>query len=121
MCKHVNVHFCQELCVSFWTARDLRQVGTRKSINRSEYAVANITLRNGNWDNGVDVQVKRGRAQNPEDNPDYGSRRLSKGESWTIPCDGQEVAWRRLVLGYPDETWTPWTRDSCFDDNAHDL
>lgn len=80
-----------------------------------------ITLRNSSWDHGALVEVKRGRAQNASENPDFGSRTLQKGESWAIPCEGQEVSWRRKALGYSDETFTPWTRDSCFDSATHDV
>jgi hypothetical protein len=80
-----------------------------------------ITLTNKDWDHGALVEVKRGKAQNPADDPDYGSKTLQKGESWSIPCGGEEVVWRRKALGYSDETFTPWNRDSCFDSTSHDL
>jgi hypothetical protein len=80
-----------------------------------------ITLRNKDWDHGALVEVKRGKAQNPADDPNYGSKTLQKGETWAIPCEGEEVVWRRKALGYSDETFTPWTRDSCFDSTTHDV
>lgn len=80
-----------------------------------------ITLTNKDWDHGALVEVKRGKAQNPADDPDFGSRTLQKGESWSIPCEGQEVVWRRKALGYSDKTFTPWNRDSCFDSTSHDV
>jgi hypothetical protein len=80
-----------------------------------------ITLTNKDWDHGALVEVKRGKFQNPADDPDFGSRTLQKGDSWSIPCQGEEVVWRRKALGYADETFTPWNRDSCFDSTSHDV
>lgn len=80
-----------------------------------------ITLKNSSWDTGARVEVKRGKAQACIDNTNVGSKDLARGQSWSVPCEGQEVCWRRLVLGYADETWTDWNRDSCFDSAEHDL
>jgi hypothetical protein len=81
-----------------------------------------ITLRNTNWDHGVLLEIKRGKSQACVDNPNYGGQQtVYKGQQVDIPCAGQEVCWRRKVLGYADEAWTDWTRDSCFDSETHDL
>jgi len=88
-------------------------------LNADENSV--ITLVNKDWDHGALVEVKRGKFQNPADDPDFGSKTLQKGESWDIPCEGQEVVWRRKALGYANEGFTPWNRDSCFDSTSHDI
>jgi hypothetical protein len=100
----------------------LLAIGVFLTVTKSDAGDnAVITLVNKNWDHGALVEVKRGKAQNPADDPDYGSKTLQKGESWNIPCAGQEVVWRRKALGYSNEVFTPWNRDSCFDSTSHDV
>jgi hypothetical protein len=61
-----------------------------------------------NWAR-VNVDVRIGNNANPEDNRSLGTRELTRGQTWSIPSDGEDVWYRRDAdPDRPNGQWTNW-------------
>ena len=76
-----------------------------------------ITLRNSNWENGINVEVRVASHGNPSDVPffPFGSRKIAHLDSWVIDNDPKFLfalyEYRRdSDPDNPDGTFTEWIR-----------
>lgn len=75
-----------------------------------------ITIRNRVW-NRVNVEVRKGKSDNPDQNASQGTQVLQKNGAWSVPCKADEgyVWWRRDPdPDHPNGSWADWNKKACW-------
>ena len=74
-----------------------------------------VNLHNRSWDQ-VRVQVRMGNRVNPDENRLLGIFILRRGEFRSIPCEREDVWYRREKNpNNPDGEWTKWVHRPCYE------
>lgn len=104
-----------------WLLRELAVCTGILFLPSAAIADGVITIRNKNWPKGVQVEVSRGNNMDCAQNASLGTKTLQQGVTWPVACKGVDICYRRLALGFPNERWTGWIRNSCFGSGTEDI
>jgi hypothetical protein len=87
-----------------------------------EKTVATITLKNSQWNNGVNVLVHVGNNSNYDLNPSRGQQRVAFNGSWPMDCGEANLQYKRdLDPDHPNGQMTGWTDVPNFGDQTTDI